>query len=65
MPSGVVTADNMRDYLALPMVPAVSDSWMTEPALLREGRWDEVTAGARGGPQSVITTFARACSVSR
>jgi 2-dehydro-3-deoxyphosphogluconate aldolase / (4S)-4-hydroxy-2-oxoglutarate aldolase len=25
-------------------VPAVSGSWMVEPVLLREGRWDEVTA---------------------
>ncbi|WP_435120325.1 hypothetical protein [Amycolatopsis thermoflava] len=41
MPSGVITADNMRDYLALSMVPAVGG-----PALLREGRWDEVTARA-------------------
>ncbi|WP_020423208.1 bifunctional 4-hydroxy-2-oxoglutarate aldolase/2-dehydro-3-deoxy-phosphogluconate aldolase [Amycolatopsis sp. ATCC 39116] len=46
MPSGGVTAGNMHDYLALPMVPAVSGSWMAEPALLREGRWDEVTARA-------------------
>jgi 2-dehydro-3-deoxyphosphogluconate aldolase / (4S)-4-hydroxy-2-oxoglutarate aldolase len=44
MPSGGVNADNMGDYLELPAVPAVSGSWMVEPALLREGRWDEVTA---------------------
>ena len=44
MPSGGVNAENMGDYLALPAVPAVSGSWMVDPALLRDGRWDEVTA---------------------
>lgn len=46
MPSGGVSIDNMADYLTLPTVPAVSGSWMVDPALLREGRWDEVTARA-------------------
>jgi len=44
MPSGGVKAENMAEYLAVPAVPAVSGSWMVEPGLLREGRWDEVTA---------------------
>jgi 2-dehydro-3-deoxyphosphogluconate aldolase/(4S)-4-hydroxy-2-oxoglutarate aldolase len=44
MPSGGVNADNMGDYLALPAVPAVSGSWMVDPALLRDSRWEEVTA---------------------
>jgi 2-dehydro-3-deoxyphosphogluconate aldolase/(4S)-4-hydroxy-2-oxoglutarate aldolase len=38
-----VKPDNVADYLAVPAVPAVSGSWMVEPVLLREGRWDEVT----------------------
>ncbi|WP_116114684.1 bifunctional 4-hydroxy-2-oxoglutarate aldolase/2-dehydro-3-deoxy-phosphogluconate aldolase [Amycolatopsis ruanii] len=46
MPSGGVTAETMGEYLALPVVPAVSGSWMAEPALLRERRWDEVTTRA-------------------
>lgn len=44
MPSGGVNVDNMTDYLAIPAVPAISGSWMVDPALLRAGRWDEVTA---------------------
>jgi 2-dehydro-3-deoxyphosphogluconate aldolase/(4S)-4-hydroxy-2-oxoglutarate aldolase len=44
MPSGGVKPDNVADYLAVPAVPAVSGSWMVEPVLLREGRWEEVTA---------------------
>jgi 2-dehydro-3-deoxyphosphogluconate aldolase/(4S)-4-hydroxy-2-oxoglutarate aldolase len=46
MPSGGVSHDNMGDYLALASVPAVSGSWMVDPALLRAGRWDEVSARA-------------------
>ncbi|MET0863757.1 MAG: bifunctional 4-hydroxy-2-oxoglutarate aldolase/2-dehydro-3-deoxy-phosphogluconate aldolase [Nakamurella sp.] len=44
MPSGGVSAANMSDYLAIPAVPAVSGSWMVDPELLANGRWDEVTA---------------------
>lgn len=46
MPSGGVTLDTMADYLTLPCVPAVSGSWMVDPALLRAGDWDEVTTRA-------------------
>ena len=42
MPSGGVNANNMADYLAIPAVPAVSGSWMVDPDLLAQGRWDEV-----------------------
>lgn len=44
LPSGGVSPDNLADYLAVPAVAAVSGSWMVDPALLRAGRWDEVTA---------------------
>jgi 2-dehydro-3-deoxyphosphogluconate aldolase / (4S)-4-hydroxy-2-oxoglutarate aldolase len=46
MPSGGVNPDTMTDYLALPCVPAISGSWMVDPALLRSGLWDEVTSRA-------------------
>jgi 2-dehydro-3-deoxyphosphogluconate aldolase/(4S)-4-hydroxy-2-oxoglutarate aldolase len=44
MPSGGVNAVNMADYLTIPAVPAVSGSWMVDPALLVQGRWEEVIA---------------------
>jgi 2-dehydro-3-deoxyphosphogluconate aldolase/(4S)-4-hydroxy-2-oxoglutarate aldolase len=44
MPSGGVNADNLAEYLAVPAVPAVSGSWMVAPQLIRESRWDEITA---------------------
>ncbi len=46
MPSGGVTTDNMTDYLSLPVVPAVSGSWMVESTLLRGERWQEITERA-------------------
>jgi 2-dehydro-3-deoxyphosphogluconate aldolase/(4S)-4-hydroxy-2-oxoglutarate aldolase len=42
MPSGGVSPATMGDYLAVAAVPAVSGSWMVDPALLRDERWDEV-----------------------
>lgn len=42
MPSGGVSAATMTDYLSLPMVPAVSGSWMVDRDLLRGNRFDEV-----------------------
>lgn len=59
MPSGGVNADNMTDYLAIPAVPAVSGSWMVDPKLLAEGRWDEVTARSAA---AIKTADARAIS---
>jgi 2-dehydro-3-deoxyphosphogluconate aldolase/(4S)-4-hydroxy-2-oxoglutarate aldolase len=44
LPSGGVNADTMADYLAVPAVRAVSGSWMVDPALVRAGRWTDVTA---------------------
>jgi 2-dehydro-3-deoxyphosphogluconate aldolase / (4S)-4-hydroxy-2-oxoglutarate aldolase len=42
MPSGGVSPATMADYLSVPVVPAVSGSWMVDPAMLRDERWDEV-----------------------
>jgi 2-dehydro-3-deoxyphosphogluconate aldolase/(4S)-4-hydroxy-2-oxoglutarate aldolase len=52
-----VKAENMADYLAVPAVPAVSRSWMVDPALLRAGAWDEVTA--RSAHAVALATAAR------
>jgi 2-dehydro-3-deoxyphosphogluconate aldolase/(4S)-4-hydroxy-2-oxoglutarate aldolase len=43
VPTGGVTAATMRDYLSLPSVVAVGGTWMVAPALLRAGRYDEVS----------------------
>ena len=43
IPTGGVSADNLSDYLKLPIVAAVGGSWMVDPALVAAGRWDEIT----------------------
>lgn len=42
MPTGGVGPHNIRDYLAIDGVIACGGSWMVEPKLVREGRWDEI-----------------------
>ncbi|MEI7911825.1 MAG: bifunctional 4-hydroxy-2-oxoglutarate aldolase/2-dehydro-3-deoxy-phosphogluconate aldolase [Verrucomicrobiota bacterium] len=43
IPTGGVTAGNLRDYLGLPLVAAIGGSWMVERALVAAGRWGEIT----------------------
>lgn len=50
-PTGGVSPKNAPDYLALPNVLCVGGSWPVAPALLKEGRWDEVEAIARTASQ--------------
>jgi 2-dehydro-3-deoxyphosphogluconate aldolase / (4S)-4-hydroxy-2-oxoglutarate aldolase len=47
IPTGGVSPDNLGDYLALPAVLACAGTWICEPALLREGRFDEIEQRAR------------------
>jgi len=42
-PTGGITADNMRDYLSLPIVAAIGGSWMVDAKLLASRRFDEIT----------------------
>lgn len=44
MPTGGITADTAPAYLAHRSVAAVGGSWMVAGDLLRDGRWDEVSA---------------------
>lgn len=43
VPTGGVNADNLRDYLALPVVAAIGGSWMVDRKLIAAKNWDEVT----------------------
>jgi 2-dehydro-3-deoxyphosphogluconate aldolase / (4S)-4-hydroxy-2-oxoglutarate aldolase len=42
VPTGGVSADNVRDYLAVPAVLAVGGSWMVATDLISSGRFDEI-----------------------
>jgi 2-dehydro-3-deoxyphosphogluconate aldolase / (4S)-4-hydroxy-2-oxoglutarate aldolase len=47
VPTGGVNIDNLDAYLALPSVFACGGTWICEPALLRDGRFDEIERRAR------------------
>lgn len=46
-PTGGITADNAREYLALPNVVCVGGSWLTPRALVEAGDWQAIEALAR------------------
>lgn len=41
-PTGGITAENARDYLALTNVACVGGSWIMPSAAISAGRWDEI-----------------------
>ena len=47
MPTGGVTAANVKDYLALPVVAAVGGTWLGKAADIAAGNWDAIAAGIR------------------
>jgi len=46
-PTGGVSPDNLRDFLALPNVAMAGGSWLTPADALRDGDWARVTKLAR------------------
>lgn len=42
IPSGGITANNLRSYLALPNVIACSGSWIADPELIRKKKFKEI-----------------------
>lgn len=47
IPTGGVSAKNVRDYLAYDRILACGGSWMVKKDLVRAGKWDELTALVR------------------
>lgn len=43
VPTGGVSATNMRDYLDLPVVAAIGGSWMVDPKLIAAKDWSSIT----------------------
>ncbi len=46
-PTGGISAESFRDYLALPNVACVGGSWVAPSTLMRSGDWDGITELAR------------------
>jgi 2-dehydro-3-deoxyphosphogluconate aldolase/(4S)-4-hydroxy-2-oxoglutarate aldolase len=53
-PTGGVSVQNMRQFLALPQVAMVGGSWLTPAALLESGNWARVTQLAKEATQLSI-----------
>ena len=47
IPTGGINAKNVRDYLAYDKILACGGSWMVKKDLVRDGKWDELTALVR------------------
>jgi 2-dehydro-3-deoxyphosphogluconate aldolase / (4S)-4-hydroxy-2-oxoglutarate aldolase len=47
VPTGGINLDNLGEYLALPSVLACGGTWICEPGLVRDGRFDEIERRAR------------------
>jgi 2-dehydro-3-deoxyphosphogluconate aldolase/(4S)-4-hydroxy-2-oxoglutarate aldolase len=47
VPLGGLTARNMVDYLATPLVPAVGGSWLAKRDAIKAGDWAGITANCR------------------
>jgi len=46
-PTGGITADNLQDYLKLPVVAAIGGSWMVAQKLVSGAQWAEITGLTR------------------
>jgi 2-dehydro-3-deoxyphosphogluconate aldolase / (4S)-4-hydroxy-2-oxoglutarate aldolase len=52
IPTGGVDAGSLPGYLAVPSVLACGGSWICEAALVRDGRFDEITRRARAAVEA-------------
>ena len=55
VPTGGINLDNLAEYLRLPSVAACGGTWICEPALIRDGRFDEVERRAREASALTLT----------
>ena len=55
MPTGGVTADNLADYLRLPIVAAAGGTWIAKTADMAEGKWDAVLQRCKAAAALVKT----------
>jgi 2-dehydro-3-deoxyphosphogluconate aldolase / (4S)-4-hydroxy-2-oxoglutarate aldolase len=51
-PTGGVTGENAREYLALPNVPLVGGTWMATPEAIAAGDWAGIAERARSAANS-------------
>lgn len=47
MPTGGVTIDNIKEYLALPEIVAAGGTWLAKQDMIANGEWDEITENCK------------------
>jgi 2-dehydro-3-deoxyphosphogluconate aldolase / (4S)-4-hydroxy-2-oxoglutarate aldolase len=58
VPTGGVNPENLGSYLELPSVLACGGTWICEPSLLREGKFEEVERRARAAVEQAAVAAA-------
>lgn len=54
IPTGGINANNLNDYLSFDKIIACGGSWMVNEALIKEGKFDEITKLARQAVQQML-----------
>lgn len=54
MPTGGISEKNINDYLAFGKIHACGGSWMVKDALIKEGKFDEITRLTKEAVQKVL-----------
>ena len=54
MPTGGISADNLLDYLKFNKIVACGGSFMVKDELVKEKKWDEITALTRNAVQTML-----------
>ena len=54
MPTGGISEKNINEYLAFNKILACGGSWMVKDALIKEGKFDEITAMTKAAVQKVL-----------
>ena len=54
MPTGGISADNMLDYLKFNKIVACGGSFMVKDELVKEKKWDEITALTRNAVKKML-----------
>ena len=54
MPTGGISADNLLDYLKFDKIVACGGSFMVKDELVREKKWDEITALTRNAVKTML-----------
>lgn len=54
MPTGGINVKNMMDYLSFDRVPFCGGTWMVKKELIRQERWEEITAICREAVKTML-----------